>query len=92
MRVSGAAPFGLGVVAASFAAADFSAGPFDVLVDIAPGQLVLTANFGFDATGDFYAQLDLAQPALAGVSLYVQFLATGPAPLASNALEFHFTD
>jgi FG-GAP repeat len=91
ITVSGGTPFGFGVAAVSLAADDFSAGPFDVLIDISPSQLLLTSNFGFDATGALYTQVDLHQPALANSSLFVQFLATGSPLLASPAFELHFT-
>ena len=64
----------------------------DLLVDATPAHLVLAAVFGFDGAGRVTSALDLEQPSIAGTSLFVQFLSLDGVPLASNGLEFRFTD
>ncbi|MCA9321116.1 MAG: FG-GAP repeat protein, partial [Planctomycetes bacterium] len=73
--------------------ARFSAGGFEILVDVTPGSYFFH-TFGYPMTGVFTFPIDLKTPALSGSSLYLQTFAfhTGmPSGLAiSNGLELRF--
>ncbi|MEZ6196406.1 MAG: IPT/TIG domain-containing protein [Planctomycetota bacterium] len=92
LEVSGGAPLGSGMIAASIGAANLTASGFTLLIDATPEKLVAVAGFGFDASGKAAFGLNLSQPAIAGTSVHVQALETSPLLAESNGLELLFAD
>lgn len=92
---SGAAPMAFGVLAASLTrlAAPQSLAQVSVLIDVDPSVCLYLPVF-FDAVGHFAQNVNLRQPAIDGLSMFVQmFEVNGAAPagiFASNGVELLF--
>ncbi|MCB9831861.1 MAG: VCBS repeat-containing protein [Planctomycetes bacterium] len=72
LELSGAGSWSSGLIAVSLAAADIDIGVLRILVAPDPSLLVLQHGFLYDQTGSIAFAVDLRQPYLAGVSLWMQ--------------------
>lgn len=75
--VSGAASLAAGIIGVSTGPADFPFMGFRGLIDPTPGAFFLV-NFTFDVNGDVSFPTNLATPAIAGQSFFVQALEIDP--------------
>jgi IPT/TIG domain-containing protein len=85
---SGAAPFAPGVIAVSMATDPTGV---DILLDATPEQLVVVETFNADFWGEASFGVNLAQPLLAGQSVFVQAASLqGGMVTTSKAVELQF--
>jgi IPT/TIG domain len=91
IEVSGATPGAPGLLALSTAEFNGTLSGTPILIDPTAPALVLTEPIGFDASGEYSVSLNLGQPVLFGIPLFLQAFefTAGPAS-ASNGMEFQF--
>ncbi|MEZ6197007.1 MAG: hypothetical protein R3F20_14970 [Planctomycetota bacterium] len=92
--LTGGTPNGHGSLLGGFAADDMLYGPtaIPVLVDTGADFAFLIDNLPLDGSGAAQWPLDLRQPALDGVSLFLQFFDATNGLASSNGLALRFTD
>ncbi|MEZ6197159.1 MAG: hypothetical protein R3F20_15735 [Planctomycetota bacterium] len=92
LRLSGADPLTATLAAVSLAPADsvIFGTTLPLFVSVAPSHLIAVYNDVTDASGSRSVAVNLVQPALAGISLHVQYAILGPVPVTSNAVRLLF--
>ena len=70
--LDGASPFDTGLIAVSFAAADFDFSGLSILVNPDPTNLVVSQPFLFQFDGSAFFLADIRHPFLGGLRIYVQ--------------------
>ncbi len=88
LAATGAAAGASGLVLVSLAPADIPVLGFDLLTAVDPVNLLALANIAANPIGNFIiAEVSRRSPAIAGTTLFVQFIQVAPSVQASNGIK-----